>query len=1055
MREIIVAGRNPAVEADPDRLADMAVLCVACDAYMKYLQAVGKPTTSDVHLHKGILLYRRYMGGFEASLTKFVEPLLEHAPRLRPYYMRALRGSVDDKVANSAELCVEMFRWMKSHTDKAKEIFVSRSLRVAQKLMLMVLEDSPQARLNQAASIPSVSGMNVSRKWIEHAAELAEVPISTTESVLADAETGQAIGDKIKEVQTRIPVTDPMTPEGVELKEEKKELLQQVEEVAATSKAPQAVLTSVVTNLAKEPVNKTAEDFGLDDQQSAAMLARGRSVIAAAAGSGKTRVVIAKLAYLTKDKGIRPEQILATTFTQKATGEMKARAEKFGLHGAEIGTTHHVAGDIITAHGTQAEKDAKRRTDKYLISKLSDIAIAQIQMKKNTYAAWGYGYKGKGGYPKKQYQQQGGSNINQWYKQPVNEWFNMGIKLKDEAGNKIVGTRMIKTAMDNIANRGINAEQAKTEFVKPSQEGTMEYIAAIAYGAYDWLKKHNPEGSVYDYNDWLNKAVDILKNNSAARNTEQSRYKAILVDEAQDLNAVQHEMFSILGEKAEDVTYIGDPNQAIYSWRGAKPEKFSGLAGQGYKVMPISTSYRCGGKILDAANRLIGNNAPDPLRFPTKSKPGKEEAGKIEARVVSDHESGAEMTADKIQAALDEAKAASQSGVDITKVASPNDFGVLVRNNAERDAFQTALIAREIPYRSQSNYFANKKVKGMTAWMTLASIGSKDIADDEINDAILGAHEIPGFWLGKEFVSAVERTCPKGMNYYDHLKRNFNDVANAAYPNQGFRANNIRTYLDAIDELITYAKTPQVSSKDVMTRIIDMKGSKKDVDGAPISFMDTLVDSVDIDDVDEEGNKPDPDEIKRKALVPLRPLIRMAENQQDPVKCLSYIRKMKKANEKGAKGEDNPEPAVQIDTVHQWKGLEKKEVFVSMARGTFPYFGAQKSYDEGNKAALDEERRLAYVAMTRGAENVTILCPKINYMGKPTKGISPFVEEAGIPIIDDTTGENVGGAKAASVYDESHFGRYLIAAIHEAENGRLDDGRYTSYDSDDIFDDEG
>jgi hypothetical protein len=162
--------------------------------------------------------------------------------------------------------------------------------------------------------------------------------------------------------------------------------------------------------------------------------------------------------------------------------------------------------------------------------------------------------------------------------------------------------------------------------------------------------------------------------------------------------------------------------------------------------------------------------------------------------------------------------------------------------------------------------------------------------------------------------------------------------------------------------------------------------------------------------IEEEGAEAGEEALRNAAMAPLRPLMVMAENFKDPANLLTFIQKMKAANEKAQKKtpdskEDWKEPAVLIGTVHGWKGLEAKHVYVCMAGGVFPNFKTDDKASNGEAHAYDEERRLAYVAITRGENSVTVVSPQASYLGKPS-AMSRFVSEACIQVAgepqDDT-----------------------------------------------------
>jgi superfamily I DNA/RNA helicase len=236
----------------------------------------------------------------------------------------------------------------------------------------------------------------------------------------------------------------------------------------------------------------------------------------------------------------------------------------------------------------------------------------------------------------------------------------------------------------------------------------------------------------------------------------------------------------------------------------------------------------------------------------------------------------------------------------------------------------------------------------------------------------------------------------------------------------------VAEYVDAIRKVKVLGHG---ESAGLIHAILDLKGPKG-------TFIDALMKLVDEDDVvEEEGGEGGEEAIRQAALAPVRPLMLMAENFKDPENMLAFIAKMKAANEKVEKKspdtkEDWKEPAVLVGTVHGWKGLEAKHVYVSMAGGVFPNFRSDKLADEQDMkgqpiTAYDEERRLAYVAITRGKETTTILSPMKTYLGKPA-GVSVFIGEACIPVFGDAKGE--AGVTDYEADEES---------LHPGEPGRM------------------
>ena len=556
---------------------------------------------------------------------------------------------------------------------------------------------------------------------------------------------------------------------------------------------------------------------------------------------------------------------------------------------------------------------------------------------------------------------------------PIGEWFNLGVPIT--SGGKKIGAKTALLAVDNFKNSDISVGQAREEY------GDEDPIVAL-YGAYEFLKRNDPVyGPAMDYTDQLQAALGILEDDPQALAAEQSRYKIIIVDEAQDLNEIQFKMFNLMGAKADMLSFIGDDKQSIYAFRGAKPSNYVDLSKkEGYQTKLMTTNFRSGSAIVEAANKLIAHN--DDRQIPMVCKSNADRGvGAITALTPPTHEDAANLAAQAIK-----------DGVDAGE--SPSDFGILVRNNAETDAYTLALITRGVPYRTlkvgQGGYFAKPVVRALTAWIRLAIGGSTS----EMNEAVVEAHRTPGFGMDEMFGANLGRKA-KGQNYYDY-------IAGGGEVYEGPAAWLNKKVAEYVNAIRTVKIQGHGESAGLIHAILELKGPKG-------TFVEALMKMVDEDDIiEDESGEGDEEAVRTAALAPVRPLMIMADNFTDPGNMLAFIGKMKAANEKVEKKspsdkDDWKEPAVLVGTVHGWKGLETKHVFVSMAGGVFPNFRSDKEAEQQELGgqpvtAYDEERRLAYVAITRGRDSTTILSPSKSYMGKSAPS-SRFISEACVPIV--------------------------------------------------------
>lgn len=448
-------------------------------------------------------------------------------------------------------------------------------------------------------------------------------------------------------------------------------------------------------------------------------------------------------------------------------------------------------------------------------------------------------------------------------------------------------------------------------------------------------------------------------------------------------------------------------HNSIYEWRGADPDEFQDKRGQGFNTKLLTTNYRSGGAIVEAGNKLMAHNEDRQIKMVCKPKPSKAERGRLVCVRPDNHQAGAKRTAGEIADALN-------GGADLT----PDDFGVIVRNNAEAEAFALSLASRGIPFRGKNvgKFFNKPHVKGLMAWVKIAT--EKDTS--KLDQAITDGSKFPAFGLGPKFLDQLATRARRGgRSYYDVL---IDDVLGAGvglYGSSKFdeRVESMARQIVSIRETFDSGEGSDVLT--VLRQGLDVKGIDK-------TLREYIIDQIgpeDLDADDFEGVEPSEADIERAVDAMIRPLLDLAGVARfnlDPGKYLGFIDQMRNRTGKQAtKGKDRDrKPAVRIDTCHQWKGLEAKHVYVCMAGGVFPFFGDQLAFEEGDKTALDSERRLAYVAITRGKETVTVLCPKENYRGKPAD-ISQFVGEACIPLEGAEDGTEGGTPKTAWIkYNE-------------------------------------
>lgn len=629
-----------------------------------------------------------------------------------------------------------------------------------------------------------------------------------------------------------------------------------------------------------------------------------------------------------------------------------------------------------------------------------------------------------------------GSAFYHWLHNPANQWFNIGateddFKTEDAKGRKRdipIGefTAYIGYHKNSLlapgalfaekeSGSGVSVGEEDRDLAEHDESAQRKRVFSAVYGAYEWLKSNIAQlKGRLDFDDQLVLSSRELIENPALLGRYQKQYKCILVDEAQDLNPAQHLLFGLLAGhidpktlkprasgkmSADTFAFIGDDKQAIYEFRGANPSEFiekSDLipGGQGFTTKLLDTNFRSGSAIVDAANKLIAYNSKQ-IPMVCKTDPAKGE-GSIQRVAVKDMDAANEHMVDAILAQYEEAKQDGDTKGFFKK------FGLAVRTNKEIYGFAMKMIEKGIPFRSKKNFLrgpAISPILGLFAVTDKTSIASR-------NDGVIDGLGAPDWGLSP-------LTVRKNMDemrvtdYYDFL---VNQRGAKKVYRRAEQATNLQKYADYLKEIVTLSESGTAS--DIIDKILHTKGPYGD------TFVDTLVASLmddseameeiqtEIEKQAEGPGKVTPEVLATYALAPIDPIRKAAARFSTSNEFVSYIKTLTEANKKNAEDDDVKADAVQIDTVHGWKGLEVDELFIPMYEGGFPHFRSAT-----DPKMMESERRLAYVAFTRGRKNVTILEPQLS-KGREV-GPSPFVSEACIPLIGAAQeGLEPGGAGA-------------------------------------------
>lgn len=407
----------------------------------------------------------------------------------------------------------------------------------------------------------------------------------------------------------------------------------------------------------------------LNPQQKEAVLHdKGPLLILAGAGSGKTRVLTHRIAYLIEERNVNPWNILAITFTNKAAKEMRERVDSLIGYGAEdvwVSTFHSTCVRIL-----------RRYIESIGYSKNFTIYDADDQ---------------------------------KTLMRDVCKYLDIDTKAYKE--------KSILSVISNAKNELINSD----EFAKDSGN---DYSAKIYSKAYTEYQKRLKSNNALDFDDLIFKTIDLFNTNDEALSNFQNRFKYIMVDEYQDTNTAQFQLIYLLssginrdGVKENNLSVVGDDDQSIYKFRGANIHNILNFekAYRDTKVIKLEQNYRSTKNILNAANEVILNNT---TRKAKSLWTDNDEGEPLNFTVYSNDLEEAESIADSIQTSY-------QKGD--TKL---SDFAILYRTNAQSRVIEDRLVRKNIPYKiiGGVNFYARKEIKDIIAYLKTIDNGLDDIA---------------------------------------------------------------------------------------------------------------------------------------------------------------------------------------------------------------------------------------------------------------------------------------------------------------------------------------
>jgi DNA helicase-2/ATP-dependent DNA helicase PcrA len=627
----------------------------------------------------------------------------------------------------------------------------------------------------------------------------------------------------------------------------------------------------------------------LNDRQREAVSAEpGPLLVLAGAGSGKTRVLTHRVAWVCEVNGLSPFSVLAVTFTNKAAAEMRARVESLlGISAAAmwVGTFHGLAHRMLRLHYEAAGlAQGFQILDSDDQLRLVKRVVRQMDLDE---ARW----------PPKQ---------AQWF---INH-------------NKDEGLR--------------------PAHIDPGQDPNQQQMLEI-YKLYQDLCER---AGVVDFAELLLRALELIRDNEDVRGHYQRRFQHILVDEFQDTNAIQYAWLRIMAGSDTPMFVVGDDDQSIYGWRGARIENLHHFEKDfsNTLVIRLEQNYRSTGIILKAANALIDNN---------HSRLGKE--------LWTQSEDGEPITFYSAYNEKDEARfVIDQIETWVQGGRSRKEVAVLYRSNAQSRQFEESLVTRGIPYRVYGGlrFFERAEIKDTLAYLRMISNPAAD--------------------------PAFERTVnhpPRGIG-----QKTIDEIRNCARA-QSSSLWSACLMLAESEQLTARARAALQGYIALIRHMTTELGE--------LSLGEQIKSSIKISGLDTHFNK-DRSEKGQSRIENLQELVGAgkgfeydAEVEENMSMLDAFLAHA--ALEAGEAQGDAWEDCVQLMTMHSVKGLEFPLVFlVGMEEGLFPH---QRSSEEPGR--MEEERRLCYVGITRAREKLVVTSAEVRrlYGNENYNMLSRFVRE--------------------------------------------------------------
>ncbi|EGQ8673010.1 DNA helicase II [Vibrio cholerae] len=660
---------------------------------------------------------------------------------------------------------------------------------------------------------------------------------------------------------------------------------------------------------------------GLNDKQREAVAAPLENLlILAGAGSGKTRVLVHRIAWLMSVEEASPFSVMAVTFTNKAAAEMRGRIEEL-MHGTAsgmwCGTFHGICHRILRAHYL----NAKLLEDFQIIDSDDQQRLLKRLIKAHNL------------------------DDKQWPARQVAWWIN----------------------------------NQKDEGLRPAHINAFDPVTQTYLKLYTAYQEACDRAGLVDFAEILLRALELLRGNQHIREHYQARFKHILVDEFQDTNAIQYAWLRMMAGAQSNVMIVGDDDQSIYGWRGARVENIEKFTREfpSVNTIRLEQNYRSTKTILEASNTLIANNS--------------ERMGKqlwtegLVGEPISVYSAYNEL--DEARFVVSKIKGWQEQGGTLT------DCAILYRNNAQSRVLEEALLQASLAYRIYGGmrFFERQEIKDALSYLRLINNRNDDTAFERVINT-------PPRGLGDKTLETIRFAArDRGCTLWDASVGLLNDQVLT-----GRAASALSRFVELINALeeegidmpLHVLTDHAVKTSGLLEMYQQEKGEKSK---ARIENLEELVTAT------RQFEKP--------------------EEAQDMTMLTAFLTHA--ALEAGEGQADEHDDAVQLMTLHSAKGLEFPLVFmVGVEEGMFP---SQMSAEEAGR--LEEERRLCYVGMTRAMQKLYITYAEMRRLYGQDKYHKPsrFIRELPEGCLDEVR-------MKAQVSRPTSTGRFSQTVVKESFN---------------------